>query len=458
MNRIDPPYLLLTARVNDRRVIVPARPNLFSESNVLIAVLLIHIAVAPIVRESPILATLHALAVLLVGFYMALTDGPDYRLAVVLGYIAGSEVLWRMSGARVFWEYGKYGTILLILIFIWRSKRFRVPLLPVIYMLMLLPALFITLQLGGLGAVRNAISYNLSGPFSLFMSVVFFTNLRLTERQLQRVLLAVIAPSLSIASIALFRIATHPNIVWIGDSNPATSGGYGPNQVSTSLGMGLLAAWIVFFLIRRPIMPRILFMLAAGWLAMQTLLTFSRGGMLAAAIGILITIVVMFIRFKITVKMIALAVVSLFIFQVFLFPQLDAFTGGALGTRYANFSLDDTSGRDAIANAELQVFNAYPLFGVGVGQARHFTPDRLPAHTEYTRLLAEHGSFGILSLALLVFMGLQSYARQTRNSVAQAIIVACVFWTLFYMTNAAMRTVAPAFIFGLAFAQLDFNE
>lgn len=420
--------------------------------------LLLHIPLGIILKDVRALSTVHAFVVLGIALILALSNFPVTWVAYALAYIVGADILWRMTKAGVVWEWGKYATVLVIVIAAWRMRSFRIPQLPIIYILLLAPSSFMVLLEQGFSTARSDLSFNLSGPLALFACACFFSNLRFNQKQFQHLLIAIIAPSIGIAAIALRGIVTNPDLVWVGDSNSASSGGFGPNQVSTALGLGLLCAWLIFFTIKRPILPRFLMAGAAMWLATQALLTFSRGGLLGALLGISGSVLVALINRKVTFKMIVLAIVGFAIFILIFYPQIDAFTGGALSGRYSNLSIENTSGRDRIAEAEIQVFLDNLLWGVGPGQAKHFTPHNLVAHTEYTRLLAEHGFFGVLSLVSLALMGFLMYFKNQRNPIAQAVIMGALFWTLFYMTNVSMRSVAPAFMFGLIFVQFDIER
>src|SRR5205085_12507641 len=90
--------------------------------------------------------------------------------------------------------------------------------------------------------LTDQLSFNLSVPLALMVSVWFFSHLKVTPQQLHRILLALICPIIGIAVIALKGIVTAKDLVFINDSNFATSGGYGPNQVSAILGLGPIAA------------------------------------------------------------------------------------------------------------------------------------------------------------------------------------------------------------------------
>ena len=419
-----------------------------------IAFLLLHIPLGIVFKNTETLSTIHAFSVIGITIVIALSSSPISWVAYLMAYIVGAEVLWRMTGASIQWEVGKYAVVLAVLLVVLRIRNLRIPLLPIIYILLLAPSSFMVLLEKGLSNAQSDLSFNLSGPLALFAVTCFFSNIRLDQKQFQYLLIAIIAPIISIASISLQGIIVNPNIVWTRSSNPVTSGGFGPNQVSAALGLGLLCAWLIFFTVKHPIIPRFLTVALAMWLATQALLTFSRGGFIGALVGIGASVVVAMVNRIVTLKMIVFTIAGFVLFIAFFYPQIDAFTGGALTGRYSNLS--DTTGRDRIAEDEIQAFWDNPLWGVGPGQLNQITWDNQPAHTEYTRLLAEHGIFGLLALGSLGLMGVMAYLKSQKQKTAQMIIIACMFWVLFYLSNVAMRTVAVSFIFGLVF--VDFSN
>jgi hypothetical protein len=99
---------------------------------------------------------------------------------------------------------------------------------------------------------------------------------------LQRIFLALICPIVSIASIALFGILANTALSFNNSSNFATSGGYGPNQVSAILGLGALAAFLWIFDKSVSRWLKITLLTTALFLITQSALTFSRGGLYAA--------------------------------------------------------------------------------------------------------------------------------------------------------------------------------
>src|SRR5687768_13485298 len=67
----------------------------------------------------------HALGVLGLGVWWA-TMGrrPSWAVAAA-AYIGGAEILWRMTGTGLFWEFGKYGAALILLLVFVRLPSHR---------------------------------------------------------------------------------------------------------------------------------------------------------------------------------------------------------------------------------------------------------------------------------------------------------------------------------------------
>src|SRR5690606_5796754 len=162
-------------------------------------------------------------------------------------------------------------------------------------------------------------------------------------------------------------------------SNSAVSGGYGPNQVATVLGLG------VFLLLSRLLIPyknilvqwtMLFFMILVAY---RSLLTFSRGGVLVAVVMSLAFIVILYLstslknKAKISLKMTGIVLVTLALWSYTIFQ-----TGGLIGNRYANEDAlgrekeDLTTGRVDLLETEIDAFKGSPFFGVGVGQVKSY--------------------------------------------------------------------------------------
>ena len=72
---------------------------------------------------------------------------------------------------------------------------------------------------------------------------------------------------------------------------------------------------------------------------------------------------------------------------------------------------------------------------------------------EFTRLLADHGILGVVANVMMLAIAIQGYLKQ-KNPTARGIVAGLFFWSFFYMTQAATRTVAVSFTLGLMTAYL----
>lgn len=416
-----------------------------------------HTSLALLMVRFSVIGSLHAVATLTVGLWCAAWGRrPMERVAYIGAYITGSEVLWRMSEAALFWEIGKYATVAIFLVAILRSRNWKSPALPLLYFILLVPSVALTVMKEDPADARTMISGNMSGPLALMISAWFFSRVKLSTAQLRRLFLVLISPIIGVATIAAFSTITTSEITFHNESNFVTSGGFGPNQVSAALGLGALLALLYVLTDKGSWMLRALMLGVMVWLATQSALTFSRGGLYTAAGGALLAILYLSRDARSRVRVILIAVLLFVVANYVILPGLDAFTGGALSARFQNLN---TTGREQIVQADLQIWNENPIFGVGVGESKmeHALYYRvIAAHTEYTRLLAEHGLFGLASGLLLFVMAAQRFGRlrQMRSPRTKAMIAPMVPWALLYMVDKAMRLVAPSFMFGLSFVTI----
>jgi O-antigen ligase len=411
-----------------------------------IAFCLVHIPLALLISRVPMLSTLHALAALGVGIWWATTDPHrPMRVAYVGAYITGAEVLWRMTGSQVFWEFGKYATAFIFLLAILRSGRVKGPFLMFGYFALLLPSIVVIVATLGFEA-QGYISFNLSGPFAMMMAAWFFSQVKISIDQVQRMFLIAVGPIIGIASIAFFGIKAAEKILFTHSSNFATSGGFGPNQVSAALGLGALFALMFIVLGKTDRLLKLLMLGAMLFMAAQSALTFSRGGLYNCAGGIALASIYLLRNAKTRRSLMLVAVVVFVLGSFVIYPRLDSFSGGSLGERFSN---TNTTNRIQIVLDELRVWQDHPILGVGPGGSNSVGAST--AHTEFARLPAEHGVLGAIALLLLLVAALRSI-RKAKSVKGKAIAVCLIGWSFLYMLNAAMRLSAPAFMFGLAFA------
>ena len=116
----------------------------------------------------------------------------------------------------------------------------------------------------------------------------------------------------------------------------------------------------------------------------------------------------------------------------------------------------DPALRLEIAQKDLELWSENPLLGVGPGMAKHYGYTLLgytaAAHTELTRLVAEHGTLGLIAILLFAAMAFRAY-RMAPSMTSKAWVASLIAWAMAEMAHSAMRIVAISFVFGLAMAQ-----
>ncbi|HUJ10917.1 MAG TPA: O-antigen ligase family protein [Verrucomicrobiae bacterium] len=437
--------------IHAKRLGPTVTPRRFSCFAVVVFIFL-HMPLALLMKFVPAIATLHALLALAIGLKWAWGGRENVKVAYMGAYITGSEVLWRSVGASVFWEFGKYATALLFIVALVRSHRWRLPALPTIYFLLLIPATILTVFQVSFSQAKNMISFNLSGPFALTVSVIFFVQMQLTRRQFLRLMLAFIGPVMGIVAVILFGFAT-TDITFGHESNVAASGGFGANQVSALLGMACVAAFLCLLdTMLRWELKILLFGLLVEF-AVQSALTFSRAGIYYAAASIVAGCILLMRHLRSAIQLTVILGGVFLVGYYVVYPQLDAYTGGALSARFEDTRL---TGRAQIMDADLKIMEEYPVLGIGIGQAMSERAKffrGFAAHTEFTRLLSEHGSFGCIALVLLVAMGIRNVVV-ARTNRGRAVAASLVAYSFCFMSGNGMRMVLPSFVFGLASVSL----
>ncbi|HEX8776466.1 MAG TPA: O-antigen ligase family protein [Pyrinomonadaceae bacterium] len=420
---------------------------------VALAFVAVHIPLALLMRHFSPLATVHALSVLAAGLLLAVLGRRPMQAGYIGAYVVGCEVLWRMSGAVIPWEFGKYAIVVIFVVALLRAPRLRFPRLPFVYFALLLPSVALTFTQLSLRDAQQQISFNLSGPLALAVAAWFFFHLKLDGAQLTKMFVALLGPLTGIAFVTLYGTLTAANLQFGGEANDATSGGFGPNQVSAMLGLGALVAFWFLSDEKLRLQQRFLMFGLLLFFSVQSALTFSRGGLYNAAGACLLAAFYLARDARARVRLLIIVALTAALGYYLIVPALDAFTGGTLLERFQDTSL---TGRDLLIRADLQIWLEHPLIGVGPGVSALLHQSffrEAAAHTEYTRLLAEHGAPGLAAMLVLAVM-LMANLRQARTRKGKVLLLLLGGWSLLFMSNVAMRLVAPSFMIGLTFASL----
>ncbi len=407
----------------------------------------------------PIFSKLYCAAILIFGSYLIIRNKNRNEEALyAAAYIVGAEVLMRMTGGNLLYEIGKYGVIIFILIGMFFKGFSRNAVAYWFYLVLLIPGVVIAItDLDYDENLRKSITFNISGPLALGIAALYTYQRKVTIKQLNLILLCIGLPIISCATYLFFYAPDLQTVITGTESNFATSGGFGPNQVATMLGLGLF----IFFSRMLFSSPNTIFLLINAAIAVMVgyrgLVTFSRGGMIT---GILMLAVLLFFTyFKINSRGkskigVFLVFILFAIFGLFSYSAIQ--TSGLITNRYANQDArgrvkeSNLTGREEIMKSEIDFFFQKPIFGVGVAMGAKLRGDdsglTVLSHNELTRMLAEHGSLGILALFILLFTPMILYLDNPNHLYLFCFLT---FWLL-TINHAAMRLAVPGFIYALA--------
>ncbi len=402
-------------------------------------------------HRSPAVATLHAAVTLLAALTISVIAKRSSTVLAAAAYVVGSEVIWRMCGAYIFHETAKYALCVLFVIALVRMRRAKVPRQPVLYFALLIPGIVVPYFLFSLDYFRRSVMFDLSGPLALAVAVCFCANVKLRAGEIWRIFPALACPLVGVAAITIFTTYTREETRFTTNSNFETSGGFGPNQVCSSLAFGALVAVLYLIHRRTSMLRRGLVAVTALMLLVQSTMTFSRSGLISVALTVLIVSPILMQTRRARLMFIG-ALVGVVLSVAIIYPILDNYTGGKLTARYEKVNV---SHRDTLVLQDLQIWLNNPFFGVGVGISKFGHLGFMASHTEFSRSVAEHGMLGLTAVLLLFWMAFKRAMTLRRDSLAiRPFLFAMLVWALLYLAVNGMRTAAPAFAFGLAFVSL----
>ena len=439
--------------------------NSLRKNNSELFFILLHIVIGLIIYYIPISSQLISLTVVFLSVFLVLAS-KNKVLAVLItcAYVATSDVFFRMTGGLFFYELHKYLLIVLVLIgFLFDQVRTKGQVYLIYIGLLLLTIVFTSYNYTD--EVRKMIAFNLAGPVSLGFVAFYFYKKKVTMQQLSKVLFYALLPIISLVVYLFLYTPSVRDSVTGTASNFATSGGFGPNQVATILGV------VMFILFSRLLFNKfkgvqsVVELVLLGFISFRGLVTFSRGGILTAIAAILILIAITYLRgqkvFRTKVFMVVFYGVVL---GALVWLYASNRTSGLIENRYANQNAvgiekqDISTGRKDLFLTEVEAFIESPIIGIGVGKNKAYRFDKTgkiaASHNEISRLLAEHGSLGILALGILLFVPLLLRIENSRN------IYFYSFFIMWFLTinHSAMRIAFPSFIYGLCLLDVTFPK
>ena len=427
----------------------------------------IHIAIGLLVYLVPFLAKAYTLSIFIYGvYYVVKNKNRNNEVLDVSAYIVSAEVLLRMRDGMILNEFGKYSVLVFMFMGMYYSSFLIKGFWYWFFIFLLIPGVVLSVFTMDYNTdIRKAIAFNLSGPVCLGVASVYCFQRKITLQKLIDLIGFFSLPLISMAVYLFLYTPSVRDVVMGTESNFETSGGFGPNQVSTILGFGIFVFFTQFLLNSKSSLIKVLNLVLTLIFAFRGIVTFSRGGVLTGVVMIILLLVVVFFQLnsRNKSKVFLITIIS-FLGAIGVWGYSSIQTNGLINKRYANQDAKGRekeskfTGREVLFESEIDMFLDNPFMGVGVGRNKEIRKKETgivsASHNELTRMLAEHGTFGILGLLILFLTPLILYASHPQHLMAFSFYA---FWLL-TINHAAMRLAAPAFIYSLSLLRVELSS
>ena len=430
-------------------------------------IILIHVFIGLAIFAVPFLSKIYNVSIVAVGLYFLIKNKDKNNEAIIASaYLVSAEVVLRMTEGNILSEFVKYAVMGFMFIGMF-YRGFSKNAIPIwFFLLLLVPGIILsTFTISLETNLRKAIIFNIIGPVCLAVCSIYCYQRSLSQKQMDTILLAMTLPIVTTLTYMFLHTPNVRDVVTGTSSNFETSGGYGPNQVSTILGLGIFLFFVRTIFYSRNNFLLILNGLLLCFVTFRGIVTFSRGGVMTGGIMILLLIIKLAIISNAKGRMKLMAIMgfaAVALIGVWTYSSYQ--TSGMIDKRYANEDPrgrekeSKLSGRETLIETELQMFLENPILGIGVGKNREYREEltgiNAASHNEISRMLAEHGTLGIFALLILIFTpSVLSFGNKQHLYLFPFVI----FWLL-TINHAAMRLAAPAFIYALSLLKIESIE
>lgn len=424
-----------------------------------INLILLHIGIGALIAYHPPLSKIYSLLVFLVGLYIVVKNkNQNHEILYIIAYIAGSEVFFRATHGTGIQEFGKYSILFFSFLGFCYNGFPKIKNPYYIYLLLLLPSIVMSL-IYLKGDLRTRISFEVLGPICVGILALYTYKRSISVSQIKIILNLIALPILTSCVYLILKYSHNVYKINWSESNFYFSGNYGPNQIATTLGLGVFI--YLLKIITEADNKKIFYLniIIFCLIFYRGLLTFSRGGITTCVIVMLTVFLSIYVSREGYYKLKRKVALSFFILSSICI--LAAYqTDNKLFKRYTKFEISSTEnrikkrGRYIQIKSDIENFIANPLLGVGVGKGKEIRKSNynidVATHSEITRLLSEHGVLGLFCLLILIFYPLQLYYNNLRNFY---LLPFFIFW-LFTINHSATRTIAPLLLYALSLLQI----
>lgn len=435
--------------------------GIYQASGNYLVLVALHVVIGFVLFRFEPLAKIYFTALMVFFIWRITTAAPSKKTQQVLiacAYFAGAEVLFRMTKGGLAYEASKYLVILFMMMGMFFKGVSGKSYPYFIYLILLVPAVIVaSMTLRYDANFRTNVAFVLSGPVCLGIAALFCYNRKITQKQLLDVIMYLSLPIIALTTYLYFYNPSIEAVLSGTDSNYQASGGFGPNQVSTVLGLGMFAMTVNYFL-RSPLMLiKILNLVILGAMTYRAIVTFSRGGVYAAIIVIAGFLWILFMKSSFNKKgHILISLGLLIMVSFFTWSVSSKNTYGLIDKRYANQNAsgqeksDITTGRVSLFMDEVDGFLKSPFLGIGASRVKDARIEErnavIASHNEIGRTLSEHGFLGVVVIVILIVKPL-AYRTTNRGNIY---FYAFLFFWFATINHSGMRIAAPAFLYAMA--------
>ncbi|OIQ22706.1 O-antigen ligase [Lacinutrix sp. MedPE-SW] len=434
-----------------------------------IKLITLHIIIAFVIYLFPVISNIYLIGIFSY-FFLKIINAPTkertFQILLACAYVIGAEVFIRMTGGSILYEASKYMVIFFSVVGIVSTRISQKSFVYVLFILLLVPGIFVAgFNIGSDTVIRKAIAFNLSGPFCLGVASIFCYKKSISYSNFQKLLFYIVLPLITTTTYLFVFNPSVREVITSTGSNFETSGGFGPNQVATVLGLGMFVLTVRFFSKAPYKLFKTVNIVILALMSFRAIVTFSRGGVFVAIIMIVFFILMYFKKSNSKNRKRITFLTSLFIIiGVSIWAISSIETDGFIDKRYNNEDAlgrekeDISTGRTALLSLEFNAFLENPIFGIGVGKSKEYRLEKTgvlaASHNEMSRILSEHGIFGLFAFSILFLTPLVQRIRDKSNFFFYSFFL---FWFL-TINHSSMRIAAPAFIYSLCLLSIKYEK
>jgi hypothetical protein len=420
-------------------------------------------------------------SILLLFYFIGLNISFFYRyfktlniifLVQLLFFLPAIEISIRVLGVGTMpYEIGKYMCFYYFIIFS-LDKRIHTKKISTIFLVLFL-CIFPSTLFMDLNNFQRKVIFSLTGIIDLALLGIFFSRVYFTMDEFKSILKTFIYSAVPFLIILTIKSPSFSEMDFDLDANNKASGGFGSNQVSTFLGAAFFVVLLYQIAFRESIFKsnRLIDIGLIVGFALRALLTFSRGGVLSPIAAFIIPINLLskvqniqkIIKNFLFVSILA-SLIFLFVNNLsngLLLGRYRGDTGGSIAGSSEKNVETYSSGRSSIIESDIEVWLDNFIFGVGPGESPDYRLENTNfegnplSHTEFSRLLSEHGLFGlVINFLLIIIIPLKIFRSKTDARI-KYIKLAFILFALFSMAHSAMRTIIPVIFYAFSAVNID---